>query len=256
MKKKILSIALVAVMALALAGCGKSKESSSDKGEKKVYKIATDTTFAPMVFEDDNGNQVGIDMDLLAAIAEDQGFEYELQILGFNAAVVSLESGQSDAVIAGMSIREDRIEKYDFSTPYFDSGVGMGVRSDSGITSYEDLAGKSVAAKLATDGAAFAEENAEKYGYTVTIFEDSTSMYQDVMSGNSVACFEDYPVIGYEITRGLDLNLPVEMEMGSRYGFAVLKGENAELLELFNAGLENMKANGTYDEIINRYISK
>ncbi len=80
-------------------------------------------------------------------------------------------------------------------------------------------------------------------------------MYEDVKSGNSVACFEDYPVMGYGIKTGNGLKMVTEMEQGSSYGFAVLKGKNAELLAKFNAGLENIKANGKYDEIINTYIS-
>ena len=82
MKKctKILSVIFVLTLCvMSLAGCGK-------KSEK--YKIATDTTFAPFEFEDENGEYVGIDLDLLAAIAEDQGFEYELQPLGDRKSVV------------------------------------------------------------------------------------------------------------------------------------------------------------------------
>ena len=70
----------------------------------KVYKIATDTTFAPFEFENDKGEMVGIDLDLLKAIAEDQGFEYELVVAGFSAACTGMEAGEYDAVIAGMSI--------------------------------------------------------------------------------------------------------------------------------------------------------
>lgn len=246
--KKIALLMLAALTAFSLTGCGKQ---NSDK-----YLIATDTTFAPFEFENEEGKMVGIDLDLLEAIAQDQGFEYELQVLGFTAAVTSLEAGQCDAVIAGMSIRPDRQEKYDFSEVYFQSGVGMGVLEDSGIGSYEDLKGQRVAAKVGTDGCKFAVDNAEKYGYTVTQFEDSASMYQDVLSGNSAACFEDYPVMAYEINRGMKLKMPVPMEYSSDYGFAVLKGKNAELLEKFNAGLKNLKESGKYDEILNKYIAK
>lgn len=246
--KKLLSMVLVSIMLFSMTGC--SSNSSGD-----VYIIATDTTFAPFEFENEDGEMVGIDLDLLAAIAEDQGFEYELQVLGFSAAVTALESNQCDAVIAGMSITELREEKYDFSDPYYESGVGMAVLSDSDIDSYEDLEGFTVAAKMGTEGCTFAESIADEYGFTVVQFEDSSSMYQEVLSGNSVACFEDYPVMGYEISRGMDLKMPLEMEAGSSYGFATMKGENEELVEMFNAGLANLIESGEYDEIINTYIS-
>lgn len=224
--------------------------------EGKVYKIATDTTFAPFEFENDKGEMVGIDLDLLKAIAEDQGFEYELVVAGFSAATTGLEAGEYDAVIAGMSITDARKEKYDFSEPYYDSGVGMAVNADSDIASYDDLNGKTVAAKIGTEGCTFAESIADQYGFTIMQFEDSSSMYQDVLAGNSVACFEDYPVLGYEISRGTAFKMPLEMEHGNSYGFAVLKGQNTELLEMFDAGLKNMKDSGKYDEILDTYISK
>ena len=256
--KKALALFLCLVMILSMAACGSNKtaQSGSAAATGKVYKIATDTTFAPFEFENDKGEMVGIDLDLLKAIAEDQGFQYDLVVAGFSAAMTGVEAGEYDAMIAGMSITDERKQKYDFSTPYFDSGVGMGVAADSDIASYEDLRGKTVAAKIGTEGCSFAESIADQYGFTLNQFEDSSSMYQDVLAGNSVACFEDYPVLGYEITRGTALKMPLEMERGNSYGFAVLKGKNPELIEMFNAGLKNLKDSGKYDEILNTYISK
>lgn len=258
--KKLFSVILAAVMAMSLMACGSKTEEtvqSGDNGEtKKVYKIATDTTFAPFEFENDKGERVGIDLDLLEAIAQDQGFEYELMVVGFSAAVSALETGEADAVIAGMSITEEREKKYDFSNPYYDSGVGMAVLEGSEVASYEDLEGKQVAVKIGTEGASFAESIQEQYGFHVAQFEDSSTMYQDVLAGTSVACFDDYPVLGYEISRGVGFSLPLEMEKGSSYGFAVMKGENSELHDMFNAGLVNVKASGKYDEILDTYISR
>lgn len=277
--KKITALLAVAAMTLSLVACGGSNETSettdttesteaestetegteesaeaAESTEGKTYVIATDTTFAPFEFENDNGEMVGIDLDLLAAIAEDQGFSYELQVLGFSAAVTALEAGEVDGVIAGMSITDERAQKYDFSEPYYDSGVGMAVAADSDIASYEDLEGLQVAAKIGTEGCTFAESIADEYGFTIIQFEDSASMYQDVLSGTSAACFDDYPVLGYEISRGTALKLPLTMEKGSSYGFATLKGEAPELVEMFNAGLANLKESGKYDEILNTYV--
>lgn len=284
--KKRAALLLAAAMVFSLTACGGAKdaeqsgaaeaasqeteaeageeaaapEESSEEAEAgteaKHYVIATDTTFAPFEFENDNGEMVGIDLDLLAAIAEDQGFTYELQSIGFSAAVTALEAGEVDGVIAGMSITDERQQKYDFSEAYYDSGVGMAVAADSDIASYEALSGLQVAAKIGTEGCAFAESIAEQYGFTIVQFEDSASMYQDVLSGTSAACFDDYPVLGYEISRGTGLKLPIDMERGSSYGFATLKGEAPELVEMFNAGLANLKESGKYDEILNTYISR
>ncbi len=259
--KKVLALLAVAAMTLSLVACGGSTktsdtEASNASADGKKFVIASDTTFAPFEFENDKGKMVGIDLEILAAIAEDQGFTYDIQYIGFAAACTALEAGEVDGVIAGMSINEERIQKYDFSEAYFDSGVGMAVLAGSEIKSYEELAGLQVATKIGTEGCAFAESIAEQYGFTIAQFEDSSSMYQDVLSGTSVACFDDYPVLGYEISRGTGLSLPMEMERGSSYGFATLKGENPELVKMFNDGLANIKANGKYDEIINTYIKK
>lgn len=248
MKKKVLSVILGAAMTASMAAMAAN-------AEEKTYVIATDTTFAPFEYVDDSGETVGIDMDLLAAVAEDQGFEYEVQALGFSAAVTALEAKQVDGVIAGMSITDERKEKYDFSDAYYDSGVGMAVKADSDIASYEDLEGETVAVKMGTDGQAFAESIAEEYGFEIKVMEGSDEMYQDVLVGNSAACFDDYPVLGFEISRGKAMKLPLPMEAGSQYGFAVVKGENPELIEMFNAGLANLKESGQYDEILAKYIS-
>ncbi len=258
--KKILSVALILMLALGMmTACGGGAASTDDQkatDETKTYNIATDTTFAPFEFQNDAGEYVGIDIEILAAIAEDQGFKYELNPLGFSAAVAALESNQTDGVIAGMSITAERQKKYDFSAPYYDSGVVMAIAADNDtIKSYDDLKGQKVAVKTGTEGATFAESIMGQYGFEVVYFDESPLMYEDVKTGNSVACFEDYPVMGYGITQGNGLKMVTDMEKGSSYGFAVLKGQNADLLKMFDAGLENIKANGKYQEILDKYIA-
>lgn len=258
--KKILSVALILMLAMGmLVGCGGGATSTDDQKateETKTYNIATDTTFAPFEFQNDAGEYVGIDIEILAAIAEDQGFKYELNPLGFSAAVAALESNQTDGVIAGMSITAERQQKYDFSTPYYDSGVVMAIKADNDvIKSYDDLKGQKVAVKTGTEGATFAESIKDQYGFELVYFDESPLMYEDVKTGNSVACFEDYPVMGYGITQGNGLKMVTDMEKGSSYGFAVLKDQNPELLKMFNDGLENIKENGKYQEILDKYIA-
>jgi len=261
--KSTVAAVLTFAMAIGVAGCSKPVEKPADKPAEKgteavqTFKIATDTTFAPFEFEDENGEFVGIDIDLLKAIAADQGFEIDVQALGFNAAVQALEAGQVDGVIAGMSITDKRKEQFDFSEPYFASGVVMGISADNiDIKSYEDLAGKKVATKTGTEGYLFAESIKDKYDFEMVTFDDSNAMYQEVMVGNSVACFEDYPVMGYAITQGVKLKLVTDMEAGNSYGFAVGKGKNAELLKMFNDGYKNIVESGKYQEILDTYIQK
>ncbi|WPC08594.1 ABC transporter substrate-binding protein/permease [Globicatella sp. PHS-GS-PNBC-21-1553] len=251
-----LSLTLV-VMFLTLIGAPVLSQQVAAQDDNPSYIIATDTTFAPFEFQDENGDFVGIDLDLLAAIAEDQGFEYELRPLGFSAALQAVESGQADGMIAGMSITDERRETFDFSETYFSAGVQFAVLEDSEFQSLEDLDGQKVAVKSGTQGMAVAEELADEYGFIVTIFEDSVNMYEDLQAGNSQALIEDYPVMAYAAeTGGIPLRfIGEQMEMAD-YGFAVKSGDNSELIEMFNAGLANLQESGEYDEILATYLGE
>ncbi|MCM3129521.1 amino acid ABC transporter substrate-binding protein/permease [Paenibacillus provencensis] len=249
----ILSLVLLLVTGLSGWAGGASAQSNSGK----TYVIGTDITFAPFEFQDVNGEFVGIDIDLLDAIAKDQNFQYEIKPLGFNAAVQALESNQVDGVIAGMSITDERKQKFDFSDSYFESGVVMGVGANNDtIQSYEDLRGQKVAVKTGTEGYSFAESISEQYGFSIVPFDDSSQMYDDVKTGNSVATFEDYPVLAYGVTQNNGLKIVTDKEEGGSYGFAVSKGQNQELLQKFNAGLTNLKASGEYDQILAKYLGE
>lgn len=285
--KKLLAMSLIGCMALSMVACGSaeekaaetqteaaeteaaetaSDEAASEEAETaddtaatdgKVWIIATDTVFRPFEFTDENGDFVGIDVDVLAAIAEDQGFEYELQSLGFDAAVAAVQAGQADGLIAGATIKQERIDSgWIFSDGYYDATQTFVLPEGSDITGYADLAGKNVAVKNATAGADFANSLKDEYGFTVTVFEDSPTMYQDVILGNSAACVEDTPIMADSIkTGGLALVIPEGMESeGAPYGFAIMDEKNQELLDMFNAGLANIKANGKYDEILAKYL--
>ncbi|MCR5047078.1 MAG: transporter substrate-binding domain-containing protein, partial [Treponema sp.] len=130
------------------------------------------------------------------------------------------------------------------------------VAKDSSIEKFEDLKGKNVAVKNGTAGMDFANSLKDKYGFTVTVFEDSPTMYQDVVLGNSDACCEDTPIIASNIKEAkLPLKIPAGMESeGAPYGFAIMDAKNQELLDMFNAGLANIRANGTYQKILDKYL--
>lgn len=252
MKRKHFLLSFIVMMASLLT----FTLGQSAQAEEKTYNIGTDLTFAPFEFQDSKGEYVGIDVDLLHAIAEDQNFEVNLKPLGFDSAIQAVQSKQVDGMIAGMSITDERKKSFDFSEPYFDSGLQMAVKKGNDkIKGYEDLKGKTVAAKVGTESATFLEKNQEKYDYTIKNFDDATGLYQALENGEADAIFDDYPVLGYAITNGQKLQLVGEKETGSSYGFAVKKGENKELIEKFNAGLKKLKSSGKYDEIVSKYIS-
>ncbi|MCQ2354636.1 MAG: transporter substrate-binding domain-containing protein [Clostridia bacterium] len=250
MKKTVKITAVVMLLVLTVAcfvGCG-------EKNDEKIYKICSDNSFSPFEFWDNEKNAyVGIDMDILAAIAEDQGFKYEMNNIGFDAACGNVQSGQADAMIAGMTINAKRTPIYDFSEPYFNDGQIMCTSKDRVYANLEDLRGTVVAAKTGTAGAEFAESNKEQYGYTIQYYEDSPTMYQAIVNGINSACFEDYTVAASAIKSGVALKTVGSVLNPSPYGFAVKKGCFPELIEKFNAGLKNIKANGKYAEILAKY---
>ena len=247
------AMALTAFIAAGALLGGASAAAAADDSE--TYVIGTDTTFAPFEFTSPEGDLVGIDMDLLRAIAEDQGFEVEIRQLGFDAALQALQSNQVDAVMAGMSITDERQQIFDFSDPYFTSGIQLGVLDASDIESLDDLDGETVAVKTGTQGQTFAEENQDEYGFRVTPYSDTTDMVDAVKAGQAVGYFEDFPVLAYGIQQGSGFRLVGDPELGGEYGFAVNKGQNPDLIEKFNAGLANLQASGEYDEIVDTYLA-
>ena len=269
--RKIAAILLAVLMVVSLVACGASTTTNTDTDTTadtnadetteagadagKTYIIASDNAFAPFEYLDTDTNEyIGIDMDILAAVAEDQGFAYEVQNVGFDAALNQVQSDQADAVIAGMTITEERQKIFDFSDGYFDAGQILVVAADSNIASLEDLRGTNVAVKISTQGADYAQSIAEEYGFEITTYEDSPTMYQAVVQGTNSACFEDDPVARYSIqSQNLELKVVGDVINAKPYGFAAKLGENAELIAMFNAGLANIKANGVYDSILAKY---
>ena len=275
---------LTATMVLGLVGCGSTAEEpaapaeettdttegadtaeetdtadaeTSDSGKKWI--IATDTAFKPFEYKDDSGEYVGIDVDILAAIAEDQGFDYELQALGWDASIAACQAGQADGMIAGASITDERKESgWIFSDGYYDSNQSMAVAESSDIAGFADLSGKTVAAKTGSMSADYAESIKDEYGFSITYFEDSPTMYQAVVGGQVDAVFDDTPIMASNIK---DTGLAMKLVDGTgnepaSYGFAIFNADNQELVDMFNAGLANIKANGTYDEIVAKYLGE
>ena len=276
--KKLIALGLTSVLAAYLVACGgaastasssaaesaapaesaSASESAADStAADKTWVIATDTVFKPFEYTDASGNFVGIDVDIVAAIAEDQGFKYELKSLGWDAAIAACQSGQADGMIAGASITEKRkASGWTFSDGYYDSNQTLTVPADSDIAGFADLSGKMVAVKTGTQGATYAESLKDEYGFDLTYFEDSPTMYQAVLGGQCVGCFEDTPIMKASIKDG-DLALKVLDDTASDpapYGFAIFSEDSQELLDMFNKGLADIKANGKYDEILKKYL--
>ncbi len=241
---------VVASSSLTLTGDAKAKATPV----KSNYKIVMDSSFAPFEYQNDAGQYVGIDVELIKAIAEQQGFTVTLSNPGFDAALNAVQAGQADAVIAGMSITDARKEIFDFSDAYYTSNILLAVKTGSPYASYADLKGKTVGAKNGTSSYAFLDENAATYGYTLKAFDEASTMYDSLNSGSIDALMDDEAVLRYAIQQGREFDTPIPGEPSGEYGFAVNKGSNPELIEMFNNGLAALVASGKYDEIVQKYL--
>lgn len=261
-KKKLNILILGLVVIMGAASCSSkvtisANNTDSEKApvEREKYKIATITDLAPFEFQNDFGEYVGIDIDLLKAIAIDQGFTYELVPMTFNEILEALTNGEVDGAMAGLIITEEREKRYDFSEPYFDSGMILVTKaSKQDINGFEDLKNKTVAVLRGSQAEAFAESIKDQYGFWVEAFDEIEEVYRDVLAENSSALLDDYPTTGYYISQGLEIKKVSDIVEEYQYGFAVPKGENPELLEKFNRGLENVKKSGKYQELLDTYI--
>lgn len=223
--------------------------------KKSKYVISSDSSFAPFVFQNGKNKYTGIDMDLIKAIAKDQGFTLEISNPGFDAAVSDVQNGNADGMIAGMTVTDARMATFDFSDPYYTTNSILAVQESSNISSYEDLKGKTVGVKNGTASQTFLEENKSKYGYKIKTFSDGASMYDSLNSGSVAAIMDDEPVIKYAIKQGRKFKTPIEGTPSGQIAFTVQKDSNPELIEMFNNGLANLKESGEYQKILDKYLS-
>ena len=227
MKKKILAFLLILFPIFSL---GVVKADTV----KSKYVIASDSSFAPFVFQNSSNEYTGIDMDLIKAIAKDQGFEIEITNPGFDAAISAVQAGQADGIIAGMSVTDARKATFDFSDSYYTANTILGVKESSTIASYEDLKDKTVGVKNGTASQTFLTENQSKYGYKIKTFADGASMYDSLNTGSIDAVMDDEPVLKYSISQGQKLKTPIAGTPIGETAFAVKKGTNPEYKQLLS----------------------
>ena len=223
------------------------------------YAIATDTAFRPFEYTDETGTLVGIDVEILAAIAADQGFTYTIEPLGWDGSIAACQAGQKDGMIVAASITEARkADGWIFSNGYFTGTQSLAVAVGTPIKGFEDLEGHSVAVKGGTLSEDYANSLAEQYGFKVETFGSTLAVFMAVTGGQCAACFEDTPVIeDYILNGGVFLELvDGTANEGADYGFVVFSPDKQELVDKFNAGLANIQGNGVYDEIVAKYLSK
>ena len=227
--KKYLVFLMAALMlvALAVAGCGGSKDEAKAQPEK-VLRVATEPTFAPFEFQKEGSDELaGFDMDLIRAIGKKLGYKVEIANMGFDALIPALNTGNIDVAIAGMSITDERKQAVGMSDPYYTSGLIVMVKKDN-------------------------NEDAK-----VTLFNTNTESAMELTNGGVDAVINDSPVIGYYLAQG---GSEVAKTVGDvmeaeQYGIAVKK-DNTKLLEDINKALAELKKDGEYDKIYKTWFGE
>ncbi|WP_251422522.1 basic amino acid ABC transporter substrate-binding protein [Veillonella agrestimuris] len=236
---------------LFIAGCGSDTETKSN-----VWRVGTDATYAPFGFKEKNTGKIdGFDIDIINAIAQEEGMEAEVQNLNFDALLPALQSNTLDIAISDMTISEERAKSVDFSNPYYIAGSGLVVNTDNtDITSFSDLSGKTIGVSIGSTGAEIASKipNADvrEFNLIVDAFLELQNRGVDVV-------INDTPVNEFYIAnkgRGIAKIVGEDYE-AAPLGIAVKKG-NTELLAKINSGLAKIKANGKYREIYKKWFGK
>ncbi|MGO2518968.1 MAG: transporter substrate-binding domain-containing protein [Microbacterium sp.] len=255
--------ALTAIaLSMGLAGCSGGDTSGGDAGGdaaegdlKDSYTVATDSSFVPFEFDQD-GEHVGFDMDIVNAIAEEAGFDINLEITNFDGIIPGLQTGAFDIAIAGITITDERKAAVDFTSPYYKSGTLIGVPVDNtDIESMEDLDGKIVASRLGSAPLDYLAENVP--GAKALPFEQLDQMYLAVEGGTADALLYDAPNVEYYIKTTGEGKLKVvgDLYEAQEYGIAVSK-DNEALVEAMNQALANMIDDGRYAEIYTEWFGE
>lgn len=267
-------IVLLLALAVALVGCGsggtpapggqegKATPGSSESkppAPEKTYIVGTEPTFAPFEYiDEDTGEIIGFDVELIKAIGEAAGVKLEIESLGFDGLIPGLQSGLIDIAIAGISVDPERAEAVDFGPSYFNACLKIAVaEGNDKINSVEDLKGKTVAAQIGTTGALKAQElKDEGIVKDVMIYNTMDVVFLELIQGGVDAVINDLPVTEVYMKRNPGkVKLVGEPFEEEEYAYAVKKG-NTELLSKLNKGLEQVKASGKFDELVMKYIAE
>ncbi len=264
MKKTItlmLALALCVCMALSLAACGGSGSGESEgSGEAAAenYVVLMNPDFPPFDTTDpDSGELTGFDVDMVNAIAEDQGFTVEWKSMEFDSLIPALEAGNGDIVASGMNGDvPERQEKVDFTDPYYKSGLVVMVKADNTTINSEDDLTKDmrVASQSGTTGAdevnRLKDEGLIKEAVILKGFDECVLQLQN---GDSDAVIIDEPVAnGYMKMKEGEFKAVGETINAERYAMAVATG-NSELQAKLIAGLKNLVDSGKFAEICEKW---
>ena len=261
-RKLLLSLAFSAMAISTIAGCGNSDTATQDSnGEpaSQTLVMATSPDYPPYEFYETAGGEgepIGFDIDIAKYITEELGYELEVSGMDFNGIIPALQSERADFAMAGMTPTEERKENVDFSDIYYEAKNTIVTKKDAGFDSFAALQGKKVGVQLgATQQEAAQTASEEVGGFEIEPRNKISELIQEVKAGRiDAAVVEDTVARGY-VQNNSDLEFTT-VENAEAAGSAIAFPQGSELTPEFNRVLEEMKANGEMDRLIQKWFEE
>lgn len=263
--KKLLAILLATLLVAGmLAGCGGSGSGEDNSlqyiKDKGTLILGLDDAFPPMGFTDENGEIVGFDIDVAKAVAEELGVELVLQPVDWASNETELNSKNVDCLWNGLSITPARLEKLTMTKSYMKNRLVIITKSDSGINSLSDMAGKVLGTQGGNDAATTALDNNAEFKDSlsnIVEFKDYNMAFQDLKIGGVDAVLVDEAVGRYYLTTsGEDCKVLDEvLDDSDKYGVGLRKGEEA-LKNAIDDALVKLEQDGTLAEISEKWFGE
>lgn len=226
--------------------------------QKPTLIMATNASFPPYEFYDDNGNIVGIDAEIAGAIAKRLGYEFQIDDMDFGAIINAVDSGKASFGLAGMTVTDERLEQVDFSDSYATGVQVVIVKEDSDITSVDELfnEGVLIGVQESTTGDIYISDDIDAAGLPADMVQRYPNGNEAVLALTSgkIDCvvIDNEPAKSYVATNpGLKI---LDTEYVVEDYAACFKKGNTELLEQFNKALKELTEDGTIPAIIEKYI--
>ncbi|AXV14860.1 amino acid ABC transporter substrate-binding protein [Neorhizobium sp. SOG26] len=251
---RLKTIAIAALIQVAATLPSLAGENLTAIQQAGVFKIGTEGTYAPFTFHDQSGKLVGFDVEIGEAVAEKLGVKAEFIEGKWDGLIAGIDSKRYDAVINQVGITEARKQKYDFSDPYIASKAVLIVRAnDEEIKSFEDLKGKKAAQSLTSNYGKLAEQS----GAELVATDGFDQSIQLVLTRRADATIND-SLSFYDFKKqkpDAPVKIAAEQADAEHSGIIVRKGD-PELVEAINKALAEIRADGTYDKISQKYFGQ
>lgn len=259
MKRKLaMMLALSMTMVLTLTACGQDKDASGIDDEKIV--VGTNAEYEPFEYLDEDGELQGFDIELMNAIAEQAGLEIEWVDMAFDSLIGSMEAGNVEMIAAAIGPTAEREKSCDFSDVYYSGYQSIVTTEGTEYTAFDELNGKTIAVLEGSMSDMIASGENTDYGTVeaseVKRFKNATQAIQELENGAADAVITDAVIAERFVAERDGVIVANEVEgTGEDSVFAIKKGDT-KLTEAINAALQELRDNGTYDTLYEKYFSE